>query len=336
MGFIPMGLHHHHIAGLEVLHPTGADLLRTGQFSATTSPAAHLTTLSFGPTVDGLFLQSNLGIVTKMGIHLQRQPEAYLSARLDMPQIDDLATIVDLLRELRLNGVLAFTYVYPILMEATLHKPRREWYADLSVPVPEWRLREMMAELDCGYWLARLSLMGPLHMIEAHYAEVERVVRAKAPTGRLSRAVFTGDEDGALVDAAKVPIPHGGQFVGVPGIEGLMVTKMRNSVAKREAPGAHVAYSPILPLEGEKVLEWFRCAKGIYERNGCDVLEDFYFDDRCAISICEAVWEKTDGEQRKQAARLSKELFEAGRVRGLTKYRSHVNHMGEFFFCRAE
>lgn len=332
MGFVPMGMHHHHIAGLEVVLANG-DIVRTGQFSSTKSPSAHLTNLTFGPTIDGLFLQSNLGVVTKMGIHMQRQPEAYMSCRLDMPEPDDVATIVDLFGELRLHGVLAFTYVYPALMEACLYKQRHEWHADMSGPIPEWRLREIMQELNCGYWVARFSLLGPRHMIEAHYNEVARVIAAKAPTGRLSQTTFTGgkdeDEEGGLVDATSIPMPHGGQFVGVPDIEGLAVTKVVNSRSKANAPGAHAAYSPILPLDGNTVLEWFRCAKGIYAKHGFDLLEDFYFNDRFAVSICEFPWEKTDAAQRKRVAAASAELFEAGKKRGLTKYRSHIHHMGK-------
>lgn len=330
MGFMTTGMHHHHIAGLEVVLANG-DIVRTGQFASTKSPSAHLTTLSFGPTIDGLFLQSNLGIVTKMGIQLQRQPEAYMSCRLDMPEMNDIATIVDLMGELRLNDILNFTYVYSIIMEASLHKQRHEWHANTFEPIPDWRIREIMSELNCGYWIVQFSLMGPKDMIKAHYDEVTRVVAAKAPTGRLSQTTFTGNgQTDGLVDAASIPMPHGGQFVGVPSIEGLEVAKVLNTRAKARSPGAHAAYSPIVPLDGKVVLEWVKCAKGIYENHGLDLFEDFYFNDRYAVSVCEMPWEKTDVVQREKAARILQELFDEGEKRGLTKYRSHINHMGQF------
>lgn len=322
-------MHHHHIAGLEVMLANG-DTVRTGQFGSTKSPSAHLTTLSFGPTIDGLFLQSNLGIVTKMGIQLQRQPEAYISCRLDMPEMDDLATIVDVIGELRQNGIVSFTYVYPIIMEALLYKQRYEWHANMSEPIPDWRIREIMQELNSGYWVVKMSFMGPKNVVKAHYCELARVIATKAPTGRLSQTTFTGDgQPDGLVDAATIPMPHGGQFVGVPSIEGLGVMTVLNTRDKALAPGAHAAYSPILPLDGKFVLDWVKCVRGIYEKQGLDFFEDFYFNDRCTVSVCEMPWEKTNVTQREKAAKVIRDLFHEGAKRGLTKYRSHINHMGK-------
>ena len=83
--------------------------MRTGQFGISNSPSAHLSKFSFGPSIEGLFLQSNLGIVTKLGIWLTPQPQAYMSCQFDMPEFEDVATMVDILGPLRRNGVLPST-----------------------------------------------------------------------------------------------------------------------------------------------------------------------------------------------------------------------------------
>ena len=59
--------------GFEVVLPDG-ELLRTGQGAIEGNPAWHLYKRSLGPSLDPLFLQSNLGIVTRMGVWLKRRP----------------------------------------------------------------------------------------------------------------------------------------------------------------------------------------------------------------------------------------------------------------------
>ncbi|KAJ5554710.1 D-lactate dehydrogenase [Penicillium frequentans] len=71
----------------------------------------------FGPSIEGLFLQSNLGITTKMGIWLYPQPSAYASCTLDVPNLEDVVHIVDLFNELRQSGVVPNTVYVSSLSE---------------------------------------------------------------------------------------------------------------------------------------------------------------------------------------------------------------------------
>ncbi|KAL1982898.1 hypothetical protein VTN96DRAFT_750 [Rasamsonia emersonii] len=117
-GFTPTATHHQHICGLEVMLADG-DIVRTGQFAISNSPSSHLSKFTFGPSIEGLFLQSNLGIVTKLGIWLHPQPQAYMSCLFDMPDLEDIETLVDIFGELRRNGVLPNTvYVSNIVVVA--------------------------------------------------------------------------------------------------------------------------------------------------------------------------------------------------------------------------
>ncbi len=127
-GIYPTAVHHENIAGMEVVLANG-DVVRTGQYAMTTSPSAHLTKLTFGPTIDGLFLQSNLGIVTKMGIFLTPQPQSYMSCSFDMPEFEDVATVVDVFGEMRRNGTLpAMVYVFHVNEWAALFGKRSDWW----------------------------------------------------------------------------------------------------------------------------------------------------------------------------------------------------------------
>ncbi|KAI1638387.1 glycolate oxidase [Biscogniauxia mediterranea] len=323
MGFIPTGVHHENIAGMEVVLANG-DVVRTGQFAMSNSPSAHITKLIFGPTIDGLFIQSNLGIVTKMGINLTPQPQAYMACSFDMPEFDDIETIVDVFGEMRRSGTLPFiTYVFHLNEWAALFGKRSDWWKGEG-PIPDWRVKEMQKELDIGNWTVKFGLYGPTGIIQAQYDEVNKVLSEKASTGRLQKALFTG-EGGGLLEATSVPQPHGGIRVGVPSMWSIPMVDYYN--VRDNSVGAHGAYSPIIPLEGKTVLEWTKAAKEVYESQGFDLLCDFFMHERFAVFVCMLCFDKTSPEQRIGVDKVFHGLFKEGSKRGFAKYRSHINHM---------
>jgi len=63
--------------GMEVVLPTG-EVVRTGMGASPQAKTSQLFKYGLGPWVDGIFSQSNFGIVTKMGFWLMEEPEAAL------------------------------------------------------------------------------------------------------------------------------------------------------------------------------------------------------------------------------------------------------------------
>ncbi len=63
--------------GMEVVLPSG-ELLRTGMGAIPKAETWQQYKSGCGPWIDGIFSQSNYGIVTKMGFWLMPQPEAYM------------------------------------------------------------------------------------------------------------------------------------------------------------------------------------------------------------------------------------------------------------------
>ncbi|OTB19278.1 putative vanilly-alcohol oxidase [Daldinia sp. EC12] len=323
LGFIPTGVHYENIAGMEVVLADG-DIVRTGQFAMSNSPSAHITKLAFGPSIDGLFLQSNLGIVTKMGINLTPQPQAYMACSFDVPEFEHIETIVDVFGELRRNGTLPYmVYVFYIAEWATIFGKRSDWWNGEG-PIPDWRLKEMQKDLDAGIWTVKFGLYGPTNIIKAQFDEVERVVAKKAPDGRLRQTLFTG-ENGSLLEAAAVSPLYGGVRVGVPSMWNIPMVNYYNR--RDDSVGAHGAYSPIVPLDGKTVLEWAKTAKGICAEQGFDFLCDFFMHDRYAIFVTMLCFDKTSPEQRIGVDKVFRNLFKEGSKRGFAKYRAHINHM---------
>jgi 4-cresol dehydrogenase (hydroxylating) len=63
--------------GMEVVLANG-ELLRTGMGAMPDNRSWHVYKRSLGPTLDQLFMQSNFGIVTKLGVWLMPWPECYM------------------------------------------------------------------------------------------------------------------------------------------------------------------------------------------------------------------------------------------------------------------
>lgn len=73
VGYTPYGDHWACHSGLEVVLPTG-EVVRTGMGALEGSNTWQTFPYGYGPYADGLFSQSNFGIVTKMGMTLMPNP----------------------------------------------------------------------------------------------------------------------------------------------------------------------------------------------------------------------------------------------------------------------
>src|SRR6202451_3515009 len=92
-GRTPMRDHFDAVCGMEVVLPSG-EVMRTGMGALPGSKTWQQYKYGFGPYVTGIFSQSSLGIVTKMGIWLFPEPEAYLTGTVTVPKRDDLVPLV--------------------------------------------------------------------------------------------------------------------------------------------------------------------------------------------------------------------------------------------------
>lgn len=95
-----------HIIELKVLLASG-ELISTGfsAFSTEQENTSFLYKNGIGPNLVGLFAQSNLGIVVEMTFELKVRPAHFCMFGLFCQNEEDLAKIVDCLREARLAGI---------------------------------------------------------------------------------------------------------------------------------------------------------------------------------------------------------------------------------------
>ncbi|EMD85080.1 hypothetical protein COCC4DRAFT_153816 [Bipolaris maydis ATCC 48331] len=323
-GFTPTSTHHQHIAGLEAMLANG-DLVRTGQFAVSESPSAHLSKFTFGPSIEGLFLQSNLGIVTKLGIWLTPAPQAYMSCTFNMPELEDVETIVDIFGPLRRDGLLPSTVYVSNVTEWLGMVGQRENFWPHKTPIPDWRIKELQKELGLGYWNAKFGLYGAKDVVQAHFNQLQKIIVQKAPKGQLAGKMFAAPE-GQTLDAASVPEAEGGFFVGVPSLWSLPMVKF-NLPKSGGGIGAHYDYSPIIPSNGKEILSWVKTAKGVCEKHGFDLFCDFFMHERHVIFVNMMTFDKLNAGQVETVQRIFDDVFEEGKKRGYSNYRSHVDYM---------
>ncbi len=104
-GHTPYGDHFAHACGLEVVLPTG-DVIETGFGRFADAKAAPLYRWGVGPSFDGIFSQSNLGVVTRMTLWLMPAPEYFQAYYFRCEDAGGVGRIIDALRPLRLSGTI--------------------------------------------------------------------------------------------------------------------------------------------------------------------------------------------------------------------------------------
>lgn len=326
MGFGMNYTHHQCVAGIEVMLPDG-DVVRTGQWGISSSPSAFLSKFTFGPSLEGLFFQSNLGVVTKMSLWLTPQPQAYMCCSFSMPLFTDLEVMVDVFGEMKRNGTVQSCVWFTSLIETLCIMGRREDYWTGEGPVPDWRLEELRQETGFGHWYARWGLYGPKRIVEAQFEEIKSVLARRAPTGTIAGNLYAHPEEDGRLDATTVPDQDGQMFVGIPSLWSLPLINWPISKGKKDGKAAHGDYAPVIPSNGKLLMEWMEVSKPICEANGVELMADFFMHERHVVLMNMFTWDQTDKTQKEKMERLYYGLYEEAKKRGYGMYRGHVNHM---------
>jgi 4-cresol dehydrogenase (hydroxylating) len=190
VGYLPGGNHAESMCGMEVVLASG-EVIRTGMGAMAGNQAWHAHRRGFGPALDGLFMQSNFGIVTKMGKWLTPRPEVYAPVEVRAASESDLEALIDTMRPLLLDGTVTNVPLLGTLTgAASMIKPRARWHSGPG-PLPPAFYETARAELGLGFWNLRMALYGSEAVVDAQLARV--------------RSAFTEGVPGAEVAARKIP-----------------------------------------------------------------------------------------------------------------------------------
>jgi 4-cresol dehydrogenase (hydroxylating) len=295
VGYMPHGDHASHICGMEVVLADGT-LLRTGFGAVEGGPAWHVYPHSFGPSVEGLFKQSGLGIVTRVGVWLQPRPEAYASCSVRASGYDGLAAVVDGLRDLMLQRVVQN---HPMITRGL-----------------EWD-ENGVGHLDptSDVWYARFALYGTDAMVDAAYAAARARLSA-IPGAEVGRVDFDPRNDDA-------PRNHDERVQrGIPDMDFLKP----DMLPYRENTG-HLDFSPVCRALGREVVEVEQLVKAQYEKAGHIHVGGIALNPRSALCISTTFFDVTDEEQTERVYAAYAEMVREVARHGYIPYRTNLQNM---------
>jgi 4-cresol dehydrogenase (hydroxylating) flavoprotein subunit len=313
-GYTPYGDHASSQCGLEVVLANG-DVIRTGMGALAGSATWQTYKRGFGPSTDGLFMQSNFGIVTKMGIWLQPQPECYMSCRLTAPNESDLEALVDTLRPLVLDRTIPnIPLIGHALGAGSWGATRADWYEG-DGPLPDEVIERIIRERGVGRWNMRFALYGHERVVDAQLAIVKKAF-SNVPGVEVSGRKLPVDDVAThaenLADRAQA---------GVPSLEMLEMLGWRGGV------GGHLDFSPVAPLTGADALNLLRILRPLVEGAGLDYGPAFIVTPRSLVHICPIIYDTTNEEQVRAAYDVYPLLVEATAKAGYGLYRAHLQFM---------
>jgi 4-cresol dehydrogenase (hydroxylating) flavoprotein subunit len=187
-GHTPYGDHFAHSCGLEIVLPTG-DIVETGFARFEAAAAAPAYRWGVGPVIDGLFSQSNFGVVTRMTMWLMPAPEYFQAYYFRCEDARQLGPVIDALRPLRLDGTIrSASHIandYKVV-SALQQYPWEETGGQTPLGAP--MMEKLRRNLKIGAW----NGSGALYGTKAQVKEARRLLR-RALAGKAERLQFLDD-----------------------------------------------------------------------------------------------------------------------------------------------
>lgn len=290
----------------------------------TDSPSAHTCNNNFGPQVDGLFLQTNLGIVTKLAVGVDPAPPAFMNVKVHGPRVEDLGPIVDSMQQLWLEGILQNHGMITNINHFASHDVPKHVHQKEEGPLLSETIAQLKEKYQTGYWRAIFDLYGTTEMINARLARVKAVFAIHAPDIALETTFFEGS-DGNPVNALAI----GTLSAGVPTMVPVKLADY-NLPADGTGAGGHIDTTLILPSIGETVVQWFTKAKKIMEDEGVDPFIGCHVFPHHILFVQEYVFDKKQATHRERGRRVVNSLLTAAKAAGFANYRSHIQYMGKY------
>ncbi len=315
-GYTPMHDHYDAVCGMEVVLPNG-EVMRTGMGALPGAKTWQQYKYGFGPYVQGVFSQSSLGVVTKMGVWLLPEPEAYVSGTVMVWKRDDLIPMIEIFANLVNSGTLRTTTTVSSPLWFGLPDPELD---PLRVSGAVKEMENYGARKKIPYWTIPLPFYGPAKVVAAQWEYAKEkfssIPGATFEDGPSYRFPLSAEELSKIRDT--VPF-------GIPSLQIFSVI----SILGKQSEG-HLGFSPIIPMTGEGLLEALTLFDQVHRELGSGggafpVLSSF----PRSLVIIYLLPITRDVERNRRTRDVYRRLIKEAAARGWGEYRTHTTFMGD-------
>jgi 4-cresol dehydrogenase (hydroxylating) len=349
-GHSPYGNRLQHIAGLQVVLASG-EVLDTGFGHYQNARTTHLFPYGVGPFLDGLFTQSNFGVVTQVGIWLMPKAECVNHFICTVPAHADIGPLVDALRPLRLDGTLrSIVHIGNDLRVISGGRAFPREQAGDQAPLPEQLRRSLRDKAGAGAWTVSGALYGSRLQVAAARAALRRALRGSAATStfltegklrtgaRLARLLACCGAGqrlrakvamGEALFAMNRGVPNGRFLAGAYWRRRGGLPAEFPQQANPAADNCGLLWvSPILPMRGADVLALHAMVAPIFEEHRFDLFVTFsMINERSLGGVITVAYDKEDPAEVERAKQCYRALFDTVMKAGYIPYRVGIQSM---------
>jgi 4-cresol dehydrogenase (hydroxylating) len=344
-GHTPYGDHFATSCNYEVVLPDGS-LMQTGFGAYLGAQAQHVYKWGIGPTLDGLFSQSNFGIVTRMTIWLMPKPEFFAMFIVALRTRDSVGPFFETIRRLRMAGTVRSTlhcFNRGRLLAGATRFPWDRASGRQALEVENTELyRELCDQYALPEWAATGSLSGTRGEVRAAARAIRSALRAVPGLERVvvisERTLSLGQQIARLL----TPVAPGLSFIKRLESVRLGMAILKGHPTYDSMKGAHwrartqpgqtgdpidsqsgLAWiCPILPMTAAAVQEVSALAEAAFHEYGFEYQATITaINERALIAVLSISFDHSSADERERAHQCQSLLLDKLLDRGYVPYR---------------
>ena len=345
-GHTPYGDHFLHSCGMEVILGDGRTL-KTGFGHYKKASAVHVYKWAIGPYLDGLFTQSNFGIVVKLGVWLMPEPQCCSMFFCPIHNNNDLSKAVNVLRPFKLSGQIKSLVHIGNDLRVISSFQRYPWKdASNKTPLSDQLRAKFRKKGGFGAWNISGAIYGSTKHVAVTRSELKKALK---PIGRIN---FLGEKTielagrlGKLLERLQIMNEYVIKLKSLEKVYGLLrgeptdaflygtLWRLKGEISNSSLdPLDHnvgmLWVSPILPMTGEDAERLMKIVFPIFDKYGFDPLITItLITERAMVSVITISYDKSNERETQMAASCYKEFFNLIMMEGYIPYRTNIRSM---------